>query len=196
MQVAAPLDERRAWPALLGDRPKATATLPLHGQREAATNLCGLRHWPVRHPAPKCFFHSTQRLCRLPYFQDNSRGFLICPWATLFLLWFSAIVLTYQCGPIKLSSPCFICEALSPGTKLLCSRMSRCKSFAIRLGKQPLRKKEQTADTLRMYVATFTIGNRPSIKASAHDVEADLFCVMVVMAHSMGAATIPAVGSR
>lgn len=59
-----------------------------------------------------------------------------------------------------------------------------------------IEEKGTTADTLRMSVATFTTGNRPSIKASAHNVEADLFCVMVAMAHSMGAATIQAAGLR
>ena len=109
---------------------------------------------------------------------------------------FSAITPTFQCRQTKQSSLFFICEVLSQGTILLCSHMSRCKSFAIRLGKQPLRKKEQTESTLRMSVATFTTSNRPSIKASAHGVEADLSCVMVAMAHSMGAATIQAAGSR
>ena len=126
----------------------------------------------------------------------DSQNVTISHVSILFLLWFSAIVLTYQCGPIKLSSPCFICEALSPGTKLLCSHMSRCRTLAIRFSKLLYKRKEQTADTLRMYAATFTTGNRPSIKASAHDVEADLSCVMVATAHSMDVATIPAAGSR
>lgn len=69
-------------------------------------------------------------------------------------------------------------------------------TFAIRFSKLLYKRKELTADTLRMYAATFTTGNRPSIKVSVHGVEADLSCVMVAMAHSMDAATIPAAGSR
>lgn len=91
---------------------------------------------------------------------------------------------------------CLFRTSLRASTRLRLAIQRQMGTFAIRSGKQPLRKKERAADTLRMYAATFTTGNRPSIKASVHGVEADLSCVMVAMAHSMDAATIPAAGSR
>lgn len=91
---------------------------------------------------------------------------------------------------------CLFRTSLRASTRLRLAIQRQMGTFAIRSGKLLYKKKERAADTLRMSVATFTTGNRPSIKVSVHGVEAGLSCVMVAMAHSMDAATIPAAGSR